>query len=308
MAVKKEGWHLVLLLDEFDVVLNHPSLGSGEFFSKLRTLTSRFGHALSMIIASRQSVAELNMQTQHLTGGSPFFNTAWELPLKPFDEKAARQVLQRGGKDKRFSEEEVRFILRIAGGHPYLLQYAGAALWDAYESEMPPSERKEYVGQELLRTAESALAVTWHNWSADKRKAFALIALDQAPLLLGKREFDLEKLRDAALACRAEVRYLEDRGFITKEERYPSGYCATAEVMLWWLSEKLLELLRQAGTESEEELGQFLAREEWLGLFKRGEREQWVKAVRALGQFAGEGARVFIREAAAGLGRGIVSG
>ncbi len=296
-------WHVVLLIDEFDTLLLHPRLNVGEFYGGLRTLSSRFGRAFSLIIASRQPVSVLNERTRVLARtGSPLFNTLWDQPLKPFGEDAACAVLGQGG--ERFSEADRAFARRVAGGHPYLLQCVGAALWDAYEDG--ESTDGEEIGRALLRNAESGLADTWAHWSPAARKVFAIVALDQAPLLLGKREFDLEALRPLLSVYPAEKRYLQDRGLIAPDDRYPSGYRVTAEVMLWWLAETLLAMLRQVDADGgDEALGQLLAREEWLGLFKRGEREQWIKAVRALGQLAGEGVRVFIREAAAGLGRGL---
>ena len=69
-----EGWRLVLILDEFDVLLHHPILNSAEFFGSLRSLASRSRGALALIIASTRSLERLNRETQELSRtGSPFF-------------------------------------------------------------------------------------------------------------------------------------------------------------------------------------------------------------------------------------------
>ena len=49
--------------------------------------------------------------------------------------------------------------------------------------------------------------------------------------------------------------------------------------MIGWVVEELLRLLR-----SEEDLASTLAREEWLGPLKRGEKEALEKAIRGLGK------------------------
>lgn len=68
------GWRLVLLLDEFDTVLHHPVLNQSEFYGGLRSLASRY-ESLALVIASRQSLGDLNRATQDFSRmGSPYFN------------------------------------------------------------------------------------------------------------------------------------------------------------------------------------------------------------------------------------------
>jgi hypothetical protein len=57
-------WQLVLMLDEFDVLLHHPILNCAEFFGGLRSLTSRSRGALALVIASRRPLTSLNEATQ----------------------------------------------------------------------------------------------------------------------------------------------------------------------------------------------------------------------------------------------------
>ncbi len=303
--LQASGWHLVLLLDEFDTLLQHPQLNNTEFYGGLRTLASRYGQALTLVIASRRPLSALNAETQrYARTGSPFFNFVVEIPLKPFSQRDGERILKQAG--RRFKPNERAHIFRLAGGHPYLLQVAADALWNAYEEGLDPDARLRRVDEELLRVADLTLRDTWRNWTPAMRKAFAIVALDEAPLLLNEREFDLGPLLKTLRNHPRAVRQLKDKGFIAESHRpgwrTRSGYEVTAEVMLWWLAEELIGELRR-----EEDLRQLLEREEWLGLLKRGERDAFVKAVQGLRKLAYEGAQSFIKAAAEGLGKGITS-
>ena len=298
--LQEAGWHLVLLLDEFDVLLHHPVLNSTEFYGGLRSLASRYGPALTLVIGSRRSLSELNEATQKYTRtGSPFFNFVNEIPLRPFEREEALKVLDQA--DPPFEEAEREQVLTLAGGHPYLLQIAGDALWQARMGGLSRIQRWRSVGEELLRAADAGLREIWQGWTPRMRWAFAIIALDEAPLLLGQREFDLEALRPwVEEGCR-EVRRLREKGFITEDAQSPSGYRVTAKVMLWWLAEELLAALHS----SDDDVDRILAREEWLGLLKRGEVEAMVNAVQGLGKIVTEGAQGFIKAMAEGFGKAI---
>jgi hypothetical protein len=130
--MRQSGWRLVLLLDEFDVLLHHPTLHRAEFFGSLRSLASRSEGALAVVLASRRPLEILNKETQELSRtGSPFFNIFSELVLGPWPGEAIDQFL--GWAGDRFSNADHRFVMAVAGGHPYLLQAAASALWEAYE-------------------------------------------------------------------------------------------------------------------------------------------------------------------------------
>ena len=122
---------LVLLLDEFDALLYHEVLNSTEFFGGLRSLASRGRGALALVIASRSPLTALNKKTQELSRtGSPYFNFLDEITLGPWSNKAVTDLLNRAG--DRFTADDRRYLAKVAGGHPYLLQAAASELWGAY--------------------------------------------------------------------------------------------------------------------------------------------------------------------------------
>jgi hypothetical protein len=182
------GWRLVLMLDEFDVLLHHPILNSAEFFGSLRSLASRSRGALALIIASTRSLEKLNRETQELSRvGSPFFNFLDEILLGPWPDVAVDEVLHwaRG----RFTTGDRAFLKEVAGGHPYLVQVAASSLWDAYEDEgEDPLQRRQQAGLDFYdRVARLLDQRLWQSWSAKQRVAFASVALAHINHLASQR-------------------------------------------------------------------------------------------------------------------------
>lgn len=181
------GWRLVLMLDEFEVLLHHPILNSAEFFGSLRSLASRSRGALALVVASRHSLEALNRETQELSGtSSPYFNFLDEIILGPWPDVAAEELLRWAG--GRFTPGDRRFIKEVAGGHPYLLQVAASALWEAYEDEgADPQSRWRQAGHDLYEYAARTLGEIWRIWSPEFRVAFASVALAHINHLVGQK-------------------------------------------------------------------------------------------------------------------------
>ncbi|GAB4580354.1 MAG: hypothetical protein Fur0022_30940 [Anaerolineales bacterium] len=301
--VEQAKFRLVLLLDEFDTLLHHPILNSAEFFGGLRSLASRSRGALIMITASRQSLSVLNRETQEINwSGSPYFNFLDEIVLGPFDERSVSQLLMRA--EDRFNAEDYQFLARVGGGHPYLLQVAASALWEAYEEESDAFQRRKYAGEELFDNAAAILTDTWRLWSKEMKKAFTVIALGHSSLMVGK-SFDVGELTRELPALAPEVRTLLKQGYITEDAGYAAGYRIRPEAFLWWLSEELIRTVREGGPSSEVAFEDWLRVQEWDGLVKTGEKEQLNKAARALGGVLKDGIQTFIKAAAEGVAKGL---
>ncbi|MFZ5820459.1 MAG: AAA-like domain-containing protein [Chloroflexota bacterium] len=300
--LQASGWRLVLLLDEFDTVLHHPILNQSEFYGGLRSLASRY-ESLALVIASRQSLSDLNRATQEFSRmGSPYFNFLQEIDLGAFKEKEALALLAQG--EDYFTRQDIKYLRRVAGGHPFLLQAASLALWEAYdEGENDTQARYREAGDYLVHQAQPVLKDAWRLWTPEMQKVFTILALDNMPLLLGqRREYDLNALLDSLPGYAPELRVLEARGYICPDAQLPGGWGLQAEVMSWWLAEELLQALRQG-----DELGAWLQAQGWEGVLKRGEKEALVRAGKKIGDFLKGGVEVFIRTAAEGLGRGVTS-
>lgn len=297
--VEQARCRLVLLLDEFDTLLHHPVLNSAEFFGGLRSLVSRSRGALVLITASRQSLSVLNKETQEFNRtGSPYFNFLDEIVLNPFDDQAILQLIARAG--DRFNAEDRLFLARVCGGHPYLLQVAASALWEAYDEGSDSSLCRKYAGEEMFDNAEAIIGDTWRLWSKEMKKAFTAIALGHSSLLAGGPSFDIDELIRELPALGPEIRILLKQGYITEDVTYLCKYRVRPEAFLWWLSEELIRTVRDDAT-----FENWLQLQEWEGLVKTGEKQQLNRAARALGDLLKEGINTFIKSAAEGAAKGL---
>ena len=281
-ALREAEGRLVLLLDEFDAAFHEAGLHHQRFYGPLRSLASRCP-SLSLVIATRQSVTEMNEATKDFAAGSPYFNFAQEVALGPFPQRDVDALLAHAG--STFSAEDRAFLRQAAGAHPYLLQVAAYHLWEAYhplegEPLPPPEVRREAAARELLNQARATLTDTWRRWTPAMRLAFAIVALDHMPRLLPGHDFDLDgSLLRQLTDFQPELDKLERLGFLKPDDSMASGYAPQAEVMLWHLAEELTQALRGG----QDEVARWLIAQEWDGLLKKGEKEALLRALKDFG-------------------------
>lgn len=180
LQMYQQKWQLVLMLDEFDMLLHHQILNSAEFFGSLRSLATRCKGALCVIIASRASLSDLNKNTQKFNRtGSPYFNFLDESTLGILAEDDVLALLHKRG--SFFSKADIVIVSQLSGKQPYYTQLAAFQLWDTYEeySDMSTLNRWTYVGINLLLQVNATMQDTWRNWSPIDKKAFFLIGLAQ---------------------------------------------------------------------------------------------------------------------------------
>jgi hypothetical protein len=293
--VNATGWRLVLLLDEFDVLLHHPQLSCAEFFGGLRTLATRSRGALALVIASRRSLTDLNRDTQQYSRtGSPYFNFLDEITLGPLPDKYVTELLRRA--DDRFTSADRRFVVGVAAGHPYLLQAAASELWEAHaEGQDDPRERWQQAGQSLYDRAAMILDDIWRIWSPAARKAFTIVALaDVSEMLEQRRFFELPLTRDRRDVGR-ELRALAKQGFISEDRTAPVGWRVRPRAFLWWLADEMVRTVRDATP-----FEAWLQDQELELLLTRGERKKLGQAVREVADLLKDGATTLIEAAAKG--------
>jgi len=295
VQTKLAGWRFVLMLDEFDVLLYHPILNSNEFFGSLRSLASRSREALALVLASRHSLTTLEATAQEFSrAGSPYFNFLREITLGPLPAKDITRWLHRA--ESRFTRDDHQFIGRVAGGHPYLVQVAASALWEAYEDgEDDPNTRRQQAGQSLYAEAGRTLHDTWRIWSPATRQALTIVALAHIPKLLGQRELHVKRLVRDMRDLGPELEALKGKGLVTKDATIPSGWKVRPGVFLWWLADELVRSVRR-----EIPLEEWLQEQVWEGLLTRGEKEQLGKVGCALTALLKDGVTTLIEAAAKG--------
>ncbi len=294
--LEETGERLVLLLDEFDAILDEPGLHKAEFYGGLRSLATRYS-SLVLVVASRQAIDELNRHTQEFNRqGSPYFNFLEEVSLGAFPPKDVDELLERG--KKHFNRKDREFLVRVSGGHPYFLQAAASFLWESYEDgEKNDVIRRTWAGEQCFQQVAPTLKNIWNIWKPYQQMAFTLAALDAMPLLLPYREFDINRLLKDRPNFAPEQRVLKNRGFLCVASDLDGGYVPQAEIMLWFLAEELTRLLRP----KDPDLAAWLREQEWEGLLKHGEKENLQNALHSLKPILKDGAMAFIKAAAEGL-------
>lgn len=287
---------LVLLLDEFDQLLHHPILNSAEFFGGLRALASRSNGALVLVVASRLPLAVLNAETQVFNPtGSPYFNIFAEFTLGSFTDAEVHTLFERA--DSRFTPADRRYLTALAGHHPYLLQAAASTLWDAYDEGLDEAGRHGYVYDRLVKEHTHHFADTWRAWPPVVRQAFTAVALVNAKGKLFKREFDLNDFLESLSSWEPELKGLAQVGMVRQHIAHTGEWRVAQSIMLAWLFDELRREIRQ-----QSDLAQWLQRAEVEHFWKRGQREQVLGAMRALGNKADDLVKTFVMAFGMGLG------
>lgn len=300
-VLRQDEGCLALLIDEFDALIHHSVLNSVEFFGGLRSITSRSKGSLALVIASRQPIHVLNAETQYInTTGSPFFNIFSEITLGRFPKKDVVTLLRRG--DQYFTPADRSAIDYVAGGHPYLLQVAASALWEAYEDRIStPQKRWAYMGNQIYREQDWHFADTWQVWTPATRKAFTSVALCNSQQLLPKRAIATKPFQKELKNFFPELRDLAETGFIVEDTQAEEGWRVEPQVMVWWLSDELVRALRQG--KADQPFDQWLKAQEMENWLTQQEKKMLVDFAQASGDILLKGVGKLIESFAEGLGK-----
>jgi hypothetical protein len=203
---------VVLLIDEFDILLHHPNfINTAEFFGALRSLTT-ITEGLVLVTASRMSVNEMNLRTLETNPlASPFFNTVLEIRLPPLRSVQVTQLidLSLDGTGVNFSAEDRAYIERLTGRYPYLVQMASAALFDAIISGKDHTQCYQEMNRALQSIASAHFEDLWRHLPTDiQRVLFFLASVEQS-----QPDHKLGAL-DQFLQYDYELHWLDDGGLI----------------------------------------------------------------------------------------------
>ena len=225
MQIKRFNWKLVLIIDEFDLLLHHPILNSATFFGGLRVQTDASQGTLVLVLTANISRRRFHKKACHFTGGSPYFNFADEIVLGALPETDIDELLHQGS--NYFTKSDYRFLKDIAGGHPYLLQVAASLLWDAYENgNVKDASQRQLLEEEFYHKVEEILGNIWDSWSSEMQIAFNSVVLSQngeSEKIFSQKHYKSEQWRE-----------LERNGFLTSScknqlgefiNRFKSNYC-----------------------------------------------------------------------------------
>ena len=243
---------LVLLLDEFEVVLKHKGFQDPEFFTRLRSLSNNTG-GLVLIPSSRMTIGEMNALGRGLLDtGSPFFNNMIPEMLRPFDEESIQLLFHRVG--RTLTTQDIRFIRRMAGTNPFALQTMAGALW-----ETQGNNRYEKAAERFFNQIASHFDDLWYAMDDETRTTAVILSL----LELGGRALGSEfsygeiervdhygvELRKLAVRGLAEMVETKEKGWlwdwnhllVWRGERWIIGSLAFA----WWVREVVIAKSRK---------------------------------------------------------------
>lgn len=243
-SVGLAGWCVVLVIDEFDVLVNHPNF-DGEFFGTLRSLAIHT-NALAVITASRVSVAEMNRQSLELNPhGSPFFNNFAEVRLIPLSPAECRDLVSTAlaPKGVRFSDDDFTLIDALSGRHPYLVQIAASALFDVEASGKGDAARQQAAGALFHDRAAAHFDDVWHHLLHMEQAVLLVLALRELRGRLGKEEFDAGELGDLRW-CEASLRYMHEAGMVDRQPDTTNPWRVASRGFVWWVIDNVITRTR----------------------------------------------------------------
>jgi hypothetical protein len=227
-ALSSAGRYLVLLMDEFEVLLKHPNFQDASFFALLRSLSTTTG-GLILVPASRLSIEALNELGGKLRDtGSPLFNHLVPVYLKPFDDEHVKTLLERA--HHTISADEQRLLKVFAGRHPYLVQAAASALLEA------EGELHKFV-EVFYERATPHFRDLWNSLDHSSRTIAVILALLQLGGKAFGDEFNVGEI-ERVDRFSPELKKLSDRGLAEQIQKAEGKWLWDWEHILIWRGER----------------------------------------------------------------------
>ena len=176
-ALQNEGRALVLLIDEFQVLMREDAAANQlpvEFFNYLRSLANSY--PVSLVVTSHVDLYTLSLD--HRLSGSPLFNILHKLHLGPFTEPEAKELIHVAAvKAGSALTHDEPWIVGRAGYHPLYLQIACSAAfeWRAENGTQLPLDR-EQVDRVFMEEARPHFEGTWKLFTDTEREAMSALA------------------------------------------------------------------------------------------------------------------------------------
>lgn len=231
------GLHIVLLLDEFERVTQNQAFDV-DFFSGLRA--TAIHHNLALIPSSRKELIELTHSKA--VQDSPFFNIFSNVTLRPFSEGEVETLLETylAGHAISFTPEEIGYIWEMAGPHPYFLQMICYLLYEAYEENKSPQQRRRYVDEMFYAEVGAMFSVYWQHSSANQQILLVVMALRALARGALKQGDTVEELKQFYHRAERTVLALDKRGLILDDDSLPKRYRPFSLVFCDWVADDLV--------------------------------------------------------------------
>ncbi len=278
---------IVLVIDEFDMLLHHPNFNNPDFFGALRSLCITCD-SLVLITASRLSIAQMNRRSYEINPvSSPYFNFMIEVRLGAFQPADVDLLLGRTliGAPIEFSQEDRAYIRRVAGHHPYLVQIAAGTLFDVIAAGVVGAERYLRASEVFYQQSAAHFDELWRYLDAHAQTALVILALSEMKGHADGRRFDTSDLGRLQF-YNPELKKLADWGLVEKVE--DNGWHADWDASVVWHGERWRVSIGSlvcwvvdtaiAGSRPVLDFSQWLKEREAEFLWKKGQRqkiEEW---------------------------------
>jgi hypothetical protein len=145
--IARDDKRVVLLLDEFEHIVEQVNPDDPGFLNLLRALISRPAHGLALVLASRKPLHALCQNMRFV--GSPFPASFTLLSLGPFSPEEANELMDvyTQGTGVTFSDKDKEFAYEISVGHPYQLQKGCSKLFQRHLEKMAQRRNENESGR-----------------------------------------------------------------------------------------------------------------------------------------------------------------
>jgi len=170
--ISQASLSVVILLDEFELLAANRQL-TPYFFARLRGLTTKYG--IAYLTASQRPLFAITADEHILS--SPFFNIFVSLSLGLFSVEEATSLLDQRliGTKISFSEDVNRYLISLAGPHPFFLHVAAYHAFQAIVDGNPLNKTEDFAPLDaaIEIESESHFRYLWHNLTLEEQYCLA---------------------------------------------------------------------------------------------------------------------------------------
>lgn len=214
----RRGQRVILLIDNFDLLLTHANLWTAEFLGPLRSIVTRTD-GLQIITTSMMSLADMNDRAPKIMPfGSPLLNYLIEVKLRPLSNQDVDHLLDQAPHENEinFDAEDRTFIIWLSGHHPYRVQMAGAFLFDAIANDLPSAQRYVLACELFYQRTAAHFADLWqHHLNNDTRMVMLILSAAQSSHIIQPHASNFGQIKQPQRFA-PELRTLEELGLVEK--------------------------------------------------------------------------------------------
>jgi branched-chain amino acid transport system substrate-binding protein len=176
----KNKENLVLLLDEFDALMNGNNSGK-QVCEYLSSLTKSNKKLFLILIFLTESLVDKEKQKEAFKFTIiKMFEPSSLLEIVPLDEESTKKLIINPAKDiLEYEEDAIKEILDLSAGHPYFTQAICFSIFGKAREENKwtvSSEDVKLIINKAIELAEAGLTWFWEGFSIPQKVVFAAIA------------------------------------------------------------------------------------------------------------------------------------